>query len=130
MNARGTSFATYQDLVNYINCRDAGGTSDHCLNVGDNGRGASGKTTAQIHVPMCALNSADLHAKWGTTAAAWGKQVRVTLNGMGHGNAFECEVADLGPAGVIDLNPAALIAAGLPEDTELECPAEWDWIED
>jgi len=130
MNAKATSFATYQDLVGFIKCLQKGNSSDYCYNYGVNGEGASGKVTAQRNIPMCALNSADLHAKWGSTTAAWGKLVRVKLIGMGHGDEFEAEVADLGPHGVIDLNPAALISAGLPEDTNLSCSAEWDWVED
>jgi hypothetical protein len=129
VNLRATSFATYQDLVNYIKCLQKGGSTDYCYDFGDNGVGASGKTTAQRNIPMCALNSAVLQAKWGTTSAAWGKLVRVTLIGMGHGNPFECEVADLGPEGVIDLNPASLISAGLPEDTELDCPASVEFLD-
>lgn len=117
--SRATSFATYQDLVGYIKCLLGGDSETHCYNYGDNGVGASGKTTAQIHTPMVALPA----------HSALGKHVSITLQaGFGHGEPFIAEVADIGPEGVIDLNPAALIAAGLPEDKELSCSASWEWV--
>jgi len=91
MNARFTSFATYQDLVGYINCLLAGGSETYCYRKGDNGTGASGRVTAQVHTPMGALPKTELIKKWGSTKAAWGKKVQCTLNGV----AFICEVADV-----------------------------------
>jgi hypothetical protein len=116
--ARATSFSGLSDLRAYIKCRDAGGSPEHCLSVGDNGLGAFGQVMATLKVAYVALPRG---------VAVEGKMVTVTLNGMGHGNPFTCIVGDIAPAGVVDLNPGALIAAGLPSDTELDCPAQWDW---
>ena len=93
MNARFTSFATYQDLVGYINCLLAGNSATFCYNKGDK--------------------------------AAWGKKVKCTIGRK----TFFCEVADIGPVGVCDLNPAALLAANLPEDQELNVQGEWEWAD-
>ena len=125
MNARFTSFATYQDLVGYINCLLAGNSATFCYNKGDNGTGASGRVTAQIKTPMCALPKAELVKKWGSVKAAWGKKVKCTIGRK----TFFCEVADIGPVGVCDLNPAALLAANLPEDQELNVQGEWEWAD-
>ena len=117
--ARATSFSTLKDLRAYIKCLIDGGSPRHCLNVGDNGEGAWGDNMAQLTVPYVALPpSVGVH----------NKHLRVVLKGMGHEKPFECICGDKGPDGVIDLNPAALIAAGLPSDTELDCPAEWEWV--
>ncbi len=124
MNAKLTSFATYQDLVGYIKCLQDGNSSEFCYRKGDNGVGASGKTTAQIRVPMVAIPTSEMKAKWGSTSAAWGKKVKVTLKGK----SAICEVADIGPKGVCDLNPAALIALGLPQDMELSEQGSWEWV--
>jgi hypothetical protein len=75
---------------------------------------------------MVALPPAQIAAKWGTSKKGRGKKVRVEL---AIGNSFVAEVRDKGPNGVIDLNPAALLAAGLPQDTELSTQATWNWID-
>lgn len=125
MNASLTSFATYQDLVAYIKCLQAGGSTNACYSKGDNGVGASGKTTAQIRRPMVALPSSELKKRWGSHKMAWGKKVRISYGSR----KAEAEVADLGPEGVCDLNPAALMAMGWPEDYELNVPGSWEWVE-
>lgn len=121
--ARFTSFATYQDLVGYIKCLQAGKSSTYCYNKGDNGVGASGKVTAQNHTPMCALPPAEMRAKWKSTKAAMGKHIICHVNGQ----ILRCEVADIGPPGVCDLNPAALKRLGLNESTELDFQGTWEW---
>jgi len=113
MKLRATSFATFKDLVGYIRCRDAGGSARSCLWLGDNGQGAWGDTTAQLHTPMVALSRAN--------GAQKHRKVRVTVDGC---KPFNAIVGDIGPSGVVDLNPAALLAAGLPIDAELSRPAE------
>ncbi len=124
MKAKLTSFATYQDLVGYINCLLAGGSENGCYNKGDNGTGASGKVTAQVKTPMVAVPSSAMKAKWGSTSKAWGKKIEVKC-----GNRVAiAECADIGPVGVCDLNPAMLIAMGWPEDKELSVQGEWDWL--
>lgn len=123
MKAHLTSFATFADLVGYIDCLTAGGSAQACLAKGDNGRGASGHITAQIHTPMIALPRAEMVKRWGSVSAAWGKPVKVTLNGKT--SMAQCQ--DIAPAGICDLNPAALVALGLPADTELKADGEWEW---
>lgn len=123
MNARITSFATYKDLVNYIKCLQKGNSSAFCCAKGDNGVGASGKVTAQTHTPMCALPQHEMAAKWGSARKAYGKMVTVCLRGK----FVDCELADLGPKGVCDLNPAALMAFGLSQETELNEMGTWEW---
>lgn len=125
MTAKMTSFATYKDLVGFIKCLQKGNSTNFCYNRGDNGVGASMKVTAQQHTPMVALPTSEMKAKWGSTKNAWGKKVKIKLNGK----TAIAEVADIGPAGVCDLNPAALIALGLPHDSELSQTGEWNWID-
>jgi len=117
MRLRATSFATFKDLVGYIRCRDAGQSQAECLWKGDNGVGAWGDTTAQLHTPMVALSRAN--------GAQKHRKVRVTVNGC---VPFVAIVGDIAPAGVVDLNPAALVAAGLPIDAELSRPAEVNFL--
>jgi hypothetical protein len=124
MNCKLTDFSDYSDLTSYINCRDnQGGTPQHCLSVGDNGTGASGKITAQDHTPMVALPSADIRAKWGSTTSAWGKMVNVTYGGK----TIKAELADISPTGVCDLNPAALAALG--QKHPFSDQGSWEWAD-
>ncbi len=125
MKARLTSFATYQDLVGYIDCLLNGGSETYCYRKGDNGRGASGKVTGQQHTPMVALPSSELKKKWGSTSKAWGKKVLVKT-GTREAVAI---AADISPPGVCDLNPAMLIAMGYPGDKELNVQGTWEWID-
>lgn len=117
--AKATSFATLKDLRGYIVCLLAGGSETHCYSKGDNGEGAWGDITAQLHTPYVALPE---------SVAVHNKSVRVLLE-MEGARPFYALCGDKGPDGVIDLNPAALQAAGLPTDTELDCPAHWEWSE-
>jgi len=125
MKAKATSFATYKDLTGYIKCRDSGGTQSACLRKGDNGIGYCGDITATTKKAMVAIPAAAMIAEFGATAKARGKRVRVTVQGA---KPFFAEVRDIAPAGIIDLNPGALIAAGLDQETELSAPAEWEWV--
>lgn len=122
--AKFTSFATYKDLVGYINCLLAGGSENGCYKKGDNGTGASGKRTAQTSTPMCALPKKAIVDRWGSTRAGWGKNVECSFAG----HKIVCEVADIAPAGVCDLNPASLIEAGLDDETELNVQGTWRWL--
>jgi hypothetical protein len=126
--ARATSFATFKDLRNYIKCLLAGGSETACYANGDNGEGAWGDVTAQASVAMVALPVSEMEKKFGkgNSRAARGKLVRVTL--AGRVQSFTAEVRDKAPDGVIDLNPGALVAAGLPVDTELSTTATWEWV--
>lgn len=125
MNARLTSFATYQDLVAFVDCIEAGGTFNKCLSKGDNGRGASGMVTAQVKTPMVALPRKQIVSKWGNVAKGWGKQVRVKCGDDKNQIAI---LADISPDGICDLNPAMLLAMGWPEDMELSVQGSWTWV--
>lgn len=127
MKAKGTSFATLKDLVGYIDCLLAGGSETHCYNHGDNGRGCWGDVTAQLDTAMVALPESEMIKKWGSKKAAKHKKIWFKLD-QGSKTKVEAIVADQSPDGIIDLNPASLMQAGLPSDTELSCNAEWDWI--
>ena len=76
---------------------------------------------------MVAIPPGEMEARFGKgkSKLARGAKVRVTLKG---GKPFIAEVRDKAPKGVIDLNPGALVAAGLPSDTELNTTAEWEWV--
>ena len=116
---KATSFSTRQDIARYAECVYNGGDKDECLNVGDNGIG-------EWNDPM-----------WNPAGTPWvalpkgigihNKQLKVIL-AVGHGQPFICVCGDISPAGVIDLTPAALIAAGLDPDYELLSTAQWDWV--
>lgn len=112
MPMRATSFATYKDLRGYIKCLVAGGSARGCLAKGDNGTGAWGANTAQTKVPMCALPPG---------LGGNGTKVKVTI--ISSGKTVICERRDIGPRGVVDLNPAALLALGMSQETELSTPA-------
>lgn len=60
--------------------------------------------------------------------AVHNKKVKVILHANQGTNPFVATCNDKSPHGVIDLNPASLVAAGLPSDIELSCPAEWEYI--
>ena len=120
MKSRATSFATRQDLAHFARCVSEGGSAKHCLSVGDNGVGAWDDDTWKTTGPaICALPSG---------VAVHNKTVRVTLS-IGHKKPFECICRDIAPPGVIDLNPAALIAAGLKPDEDIDdIHAQWEWV--
>jgi hypothetical protein len=126
VSAKATSFATLKDLEGYIRCLQAGKSSTACYQFGDNGRGAWGDLTAQLKTPMCALPPEAMIRRWGTSRLARGKKVAVYLTRLR--KEVVCEVRDKGPNNVVDLNPAALLAVGLPSDTELNEPATWRWL--
>lgn len=126
MNAHLTDFADYTDLVAFIKKACTFLNQDQiqqCLAVGDNGQGASGKTTATDAIPMVALSTAEMHAKWGSTSAAWGKMVRVTYDGVTKEGACE----DISPNGVCDLNPAMLKSLGQKHPFSEQ--GEWEWVD-
>lgn len=115
---RATSFATRQDLAAFCRAVTQGRTPREALSIGDNGMGAWGDATWKTSgVPICALPRA---------VAGHNTRIKVTLS-VGHRQPFVCFVRDVAPAGVIDLNPAALIAAGLDADTDLNDEnARWE----
>jgi PAS domain-containing protein len=124
-----TSFATYQDLVGFADAVEKGCDFYQALNYGDNGRGASGHVTAQVHTPMCALSKSTIEAKWGSLSAAWGKKVVIVCQADGDRKVI-AELADYcSSAGICDLNPAALEMMGWKQDEELSADGQWDWLD-
>jgi hypothetical protein len=121
MKLRATSFATDQDLVAYRKCLDSGHSDSYCTSHaggGDNGEGAWGDdTTSRTHA-YCAL---------GPTLQKKHQSLNVTLYAKGTtdrmGNTFRCIQGDRGNEGIIDLNPGALLAAGLNPNLELDADA-------
>lgn len=125
MNAHLTDFADYTDLVAF--CKKAStflsqSQLQQCLAVGDNGVGASGKTTATDVTPMVAISTQDMRNQWGSTSAAWGTMVRVTFNGV----TKEGECQDISPSGVCDMNPAMLKSMGLKHPFSGQ--GTWEWV--
>lgn len=123
VSARFTSFATYIDLVRYIKCLLAGGSENGCYAKGDNGVGAGGKRTATTASAMCALPKSAIVARWGSLKNGWGKPVICHVMGK----TATCTVEDIAPLGVCDLNPGALEALGMDDETELDAPGMWQW---
>ncbi len=127
MNLRATSFATDQDLVAYHKCRAAGNSDAHCTSTpggGDNGEGMWGDdTTSRTHA-YCAL---------GPSLRRKHQKLHVTLYHKGTTNPlgvpFDCIQGDGGNEGIIDLNPGALLAAGLDPNTELDATAVFEFVD-
>jgi hypothetical protein len=125
MNAKITCFATLSDLRNYIAEIERGVSLKDALRKGDNGKGASGKITAQYHTPMVALPRVVIEGKFGNLKKAWGAKVKVSIR---YKKDVVAEVADIGPPGICDINPAALVAMGYSPDEMISVEGEWTWI--
>lgn len=117
INARATSFATYQDLVSFIE-------KGRSLATGDNGRGYQGMQTATTNRAIVAIPRSEMVRKWGNAAKANGKPIIVEVEGRKPINAV---VGDIAPEGIIDLNPGALVAMGYDDEQQLSAPARWRW---
>lgn len=116
MILRATSFATRPDLASFGACVTKGNSVQDCLNVGDNGVGMWNDPTWELDAspPIVAMPApTPKHAL-----------VNVTMNGK----TVQCIVKDRSPQGVVDFAPSALIAFGLPPDTELSSTAEVDLL--
>jgi len=108
MKIRATSFADKADLLAYNRAVISGKSPRDALAVGDNGLGASNLSTVAGTGPCCALNG----------SYNLGRRVRVI-----HGErSVECDVRDVSPFGVCDLNPDACAELGLipPVSVEVE----------
>lgn len=113
MILKATSFADIKDLVEYNRCIRNGMPPHQALNYGDNGLGSTNLSTVIGTGPAVALPhpwQPDKH---------W---VRVTIGGK----SVECEVRDIAPYGVVDLNPDACVALGLKPPVRIEgALVEW-----
>lgn len=106
---KATSFATRQDLAKFAAAVTRGKTVEQAFAVGDNGVGAWGDPTWMPEGPaICALPR-----PWGRN-----QKVRVTIHQLN--KSVVCLVRDRAPAGVVDLNPAALKEFGLNPDADVE----------
>lgn len=99
MKMRLTSFADTADLLAYNRAVKSGKTPKEALSVGDNGLGASNLSTVSGTGPCCALHG----------SGNLGRRVLVQFGGL----SVECDVRDVSPDGVCDLNPDACAELGL-----------------
>jgi len=115
MRMKATSFADEADLRAYNRAINDGFTPQEALRKGDNGLGAWNKSTVAGTGPCCAL---------APTVEGFRRHaiVRVTF-----GDKFvDCDVRDIAPEGVIDLNPDAVAALGLR--APLSVMVDWFWL--
>lgn len=112
---RATSFADAEDLRRYNRAIHEGKSSREALEVGDNGIGAWGKSTAEGTGPCVALSP---HV----AGFRRGGLVRVFYGEK----SVDADVRDIAPEDVIDLNPDACAALGLkpPVSTHVD----WVWL--
>ena len=112
---RATSFADVADLLAFNRARRDGKTTQEALEVGDNGVGAWGYSTVAGTGPCVALSP---------TVAGFRplRMVRVFF-GEKH---VDCDVRDIAPIGVIDLNPDACSELGLKPP--VSTAVDWIWL--
>jgi len=111
---RATSFADPADLRAFNRKVGEIGTQA-ALEYGDNGLGAWGRSTVAGTGPCVALHP-------GTPGFSRGRLVRVVF-GERH---VDCDVRDIAPAGVIDLNPDACEELGLKPP--ISVLVDWVWL--
>lgn len=99
MRMKATSFADVSDLLAYNRAVRSGKSPEEALSIGDNGLGASQLSTVKGTGPCCAMHG----------RANLGRKVHVQF----HEKVVVCDVRDVGPDGVCDLNPDACEALGL-----------------
>jgi hypothetical protein len=102
MRIRATSFADPADLLAFNRAIHSGRTVEQALEVGDNGIGAWGKSTVRGTGPCIALHPS-------VEGFRPGRIARVTFGEK----SVDCDVRDIGPKNVVDLNPDACSALGL-----------------
>lgn len=126
---KASSFADPADVSAFRRCKADGGTDMHCFSVGDNGIGFTGLDCSAGSGPACALPPEDWMAKWGSSANAAGKPVRVRINDievvMPMKDTMPHKVNIHNGAG-IDLSPDAVEALG--QHPPLMIAAEWQWV--
>ena len=111
---RATSFADAADLRAYNRALQSGRTGRQALEVGDNGIGAWGKSTVAGTGPCVALSP---HF----SGFRPGRILRVTF-----GEKFvDCDVRDIGPEEVVDLNPDACAELGLKPPVSTFVDVAW-----
>jgi hypothetical protein len=112
---KATSFADPQDLRAYNHSIRQGKSPRESLSVGDNGVGAWEMSTAAGTGACCALAR-------DTEGFRHGRLVRVFYGER----SVDCELRDVAPEGVIDLNPDACEALGLKPPVSVM--VDWVWL--
>jgi hypothetical protein len=115
MRMRATSFADAEDLRRYNRAIQQGKSSPQALEVGDNGLGAWGQSTVAGTGPCVALSPT-------VVGFFKGGMVRVVFGEK----SVDCDVRDIAPEGVIDLNPDACEALGL--NPPVSTMVDWFWL--
>jgi hypothetical protein len=129
-HVKATCFADESDVARFKACKEAGGSDEHCFEVGDNGEGAWGDDTTTDE-PICALPPEDMIERWGSCDAAYRKKVLVAVIGR----SVICSMKEKMPhrrfikngAG-IDLNPAAIRMLGRSPGPNFSCQVAWRWL--
>jgi hypothetical protein len=118
----GTSFADPADLRAYNRSVWNGATPREALNYGDNGLGAWQLSTCADTGPCVALPADIVLSGTGSRNRQPRRLVRVFFEDK----FVDCQVRDLSPHGIIDLNPDACKALGLK--VPLKTSLNWDWL--
>jgi hypothetical protein len=113
--ARATSFADVDDLLRFNRARREGKSTVEALEVGDNGVGAWGHSTVKGTGPCVALSP---HTQGF-------RPLRMVRVFFGERNV-DADVRDIGPEGVIDLNPDACEELGLRPPVSVM--VDWIWL--
>lgn len=122
-HCEASSFADPQDVMAFKKCKLTGKSDVACFDVGDNGIGQFGKTTAQDHTPMIAVSGPEMVKRWGSVFSAAHRPVSVTVNGK----TITATVEDrISAPGRIDLNPACAKLLGL--NPPFLVPCSWKWL--
>ena len=112
---RGTSFADPSDLRAFNRALSEGRSSREALETGDNGLGASGKSTVAGTGPCVALART-------VEGFRFGRLLRV-FYGERH---VDADVRDVAPEGVIDMNPDCCSELGLTPPVSVM--VDWVWL--
>ena len=117
--ATATSFADPADIAAFKKCKQQGGSDHTCFAVGDNGIGLWNDDTTKGSGPCCALPNKVWEPFYHTARK---KKVMVQKGDR----IVEMELRDTsGSRDVIDLNPDACQALGLP--IPLKDTVRWKW---
>ena len=106
---KGTTFADVGDLLRYNRSVWNGVSPDRALEYGDNGLGAWGLSTVRGTGPCIALDRDEIATATGSSHRQPRRLVRVSFQDK----TVECQVRDVAPSGICDLNPDAAAELGI-----------------